>query len=104
MEESIQNEYDYSQQSFSGTNQLQLTQLRSEYGINNTDYRHVAGTMFWVRSLPLIRFFTKHSPLNIRKTLESGNVMDENTGTITHAWERMLSWIITEQGYTIKGF
>ncbi|HKO82396.1 MAG TPA: rhamnan synthesis F family protein [Chitinophagaceae bacterium] len=104
MQESIQNEYDYSQQSFRGTNQLQLTQLRSEYGIKNTDYRHVAGTMFWVRSLPLISFFTKHSPLNIRKTLESGNVMDENTGTITHAWERMLSWIITEQGYTIKGF
>lgn len=102
--ESVRNEYDYSQQSFSGNNKSQLTQLRSEYGVNNADYRHVAGTMFWVRSLPLVSFFKKHSPLDIRKTLEEGNVMDENTGTITHAWERMLSWIVSEQGYTIKGF
>ena len=101
--DSIRNEYDQSQKSFIGNNQTQLSQLRSEYGVNGIDYRHVAGTMFWVRSLPLVSFFRKHSPLDIRKTLEEGNVMDENTGTITHAWERMLSWIITEQGYTIKG-
>lgn len=102
--ESVRNEYDYSQQSFSGNNKSQLTQLRSDYGVNNTDYRHVAGTMFWARSLPLVSFFRKHSPLDIRKTLEEGNVMDEITGTVTHAWERMLSWIVSEQGYTIKGF
>jgi lipopolysaccharide biosynthesis protein len=102
--DSIRNEYDQSQKSFIGNNQAQLAQLRSEYGVNNTGYRHVAGTMFWVRSLPLVSFFRKHSPLDIRKKLERGNVMDENTGTITHAWERMLSWIISEQGYTIKGF
>lgn len=102
--DSIRNEYDESKKSFIGNNLTQLSQLRSEYEIDNTDCRHVAGTMFWVRSLPLVSFFRKHSPLDIRRTLERGNVMDENTGTLTHAWERMLSWIITEQGYTIKGF
>ncbi len=102
--DSIQNEYDHSKKSFISNNQAQLTKLKSEFGINNTNYCYAAGTMFWVRSLPLLTFFRKHSPLDIRKKLESGNVMDENTGTFTHAWERMLSWIITEQGYTIKGF
>jgi hypothetical protein len=60
--------------------------------------------MFWVRALPLINFFKEHAPLDIRRTLEPGNVMDETHGTYTHAWERMLSWLITEQGYHLKGF
>jgi lipopolysaccharide biosynthesis protein len=102
-EESIQNEYDHSRQSFISNNQIQLIQLRSEFDINNTDYRFVAGTMFWVRALPLLTFFTRHTPLDIRRSLEPGNVMDESSGTITHAWERMLSWLIIEQGYKLKG-
>lgn len=101
--DSIQNEYDHSKKSFISNNQVQLAQLRSEFGINNTDHRFVAGTMFWARALPLLSFFRKHHPLDIRKNLESGNVMDETSGTITHAWERMLSWIIIEEGYSIKG-
>jgi lipopolysaccharide biosynthesis protein len=101
--ESIRNEYDHSSKSFISNNQVQLTQLRSEFSINNTDCRYVAGTMFWARALPLLTFFRKHDPLVIRKNLEPGNVMDESTGTNTHAWERMLSWLIIEQGYNIKG-
>ena len=101
--ESIQNEYDHSKKSFVSNNQVQLTELRSEFGISNTDYRYIAGTMFWARSLPLLTFFRKYAPLDIRKGLEPGNVIDENNGTNTHAWERMLSWLIVEQGYTIKG-
>lgn len=101
--DSIRDEYDHSKKSFISNNRDQLTQLRSEFGISNMDYRYVAGTMFWARAVPLLTFFRKHAPLDIRKTLESGNVMDETSGTVTHAWERMLSWIINEQGYSIKG-
>jgi lipopolysaccharide biosynthesis protein len=101
--EAVQNEYDYARKSFISNNRIQLSRLRSEFGINNTDYRYVAGTMFWARSLPLSSFFKKHAPLDIRKNLEAGNVMDESNGTNTHAWERMLSWLIIEQGYNVKG-
>lgn len=101
--DSIQNEYDFKKQSFTSNNKIQLTQLRKEFGITETDYSYVAGTMFWVRSLPLITFFSKNAPLDIRKDLETGNVMDESKGTMTHAWERMLSWIIMQQGYNLKG-
>lgn len=101
--DSIYNEYDSSTQSFTSHNGPQLTSLRSELAVDNTDYRYVAGTMFWVRYQPLCTFFMEHPPLEIRKTLEKGNVLDETGGTITHAWERMLSWLIFAQGYTIKG-
>ena len=100
---SINNEYDGHLQSFISNNRSQLTQLRSDYRITSNDYRYVAGTMFWARSLPLLDFFSMHPPLEIRKTLEKGNVMDDHNGTTTHAWERLLSWLIFAQGYTIKG-
>lgn len=101
--ESILDEYDFSTLSFASNNKQQLTQLRAELAIDNTDFRYVAGTMFWVRSSPLLSFFNKYPPLEIRKTLEKGNVMDEKGGSITHAWERMLCWLIFAQGYTLKG-
>jgi lipopolysaccharide biosynthesis protein len=100
---SIINEYDHSLQSFISNNRSQLIQLRSELNINSTDYRYVAGTMFWARSLPLLDFFRKYPPLEIRKTLEKGNIMDETHGTNTHTWERLLTWLIFARGYTIKG-
>lgn len=101
--DSIRNEFDFRTQSFASNNRLQLERLRAEFNINTTDYRYVAGTMFWVRSSPLLDFFRKYPPLEIRRTLEKGNIMDETGGSITHAWERMLSWLIFAQGYTIKG-
>jgi lipopolysaccharide biosynthesis protein len=103
LSDSIRNEYDESLQSFVSNNGRHLTRLRQELKILNTDYRYVAGTMFWVRSSPLLDFFGRFPPLEIRKTLETGNVMDETAGTITHAWERLLTWLIFAQGYTIKG-
>ena len=101
--ERIQNEFDASTGSFASNNQDQLARLRNTYGFKNRYHRFVAGTMFWARAKPLLEFFTKYPPLDIRKELEPGNVIDENHGTNTHAWERMLSWIILEKGYQIKG-
>jgi lipopolysaccharide biosynthesis protein len=99
----INDEYNHDTQTFASNNRSQLTALRAALSIDNNDHRYVAGTMFWARASALVDFFRAHPPLDIRKTLEKGNVMDEKNGTNTHAWERMLSWLIFARGYTIKG-
>jgi len=63
----------------------------------------VAGTIFCCKWKPVQQFFTNNPPLKIRALLEKGNVQDTDNGTFTHSWERLFSWIITSQGYTIKG-
>ncbi|WP_431211979.1 hypothetical protein ACQ86N_40385 [Puia sp. P3] len=114
--DTIQNEHDPSSGTFSSSNRSLLNELVAKYGISDptqnptsqnspaeADYRYVAGTMFWVRAEPLAAFFKKYAPLDIRRTLEKGNVMDENRGSNAHAWERMLSWLIFAQNFNIKG-
>ncbi len=88
---------------FTGVNGKILHQLVKKYTINPSSYEFVAGTMFWARVLPLRSFFSQFDPLDIRKTLEDGNVIDNFSGTVTHSWERVLSWIITGKGLSIKG-
>jgi lipopolysaccharide biosynthesis protein len=100
--ESVNNEYDYILQTYKSNNKSQLEKLQTEFQINVRDHRYIAGAMFWARSLPLVDFFRKYHPLQIRSTLEKGNIMDEKEGTNTHAWERLLSWLVTAQGYSIK--
>jgi len=100
--DSLQNEYDPSRASFISTNAPLLTELKAAYRLNNDDYRYVAGTMFWARSAPMLRFFRNYPPLQIRSTLEKGNVLDEKAGSRTHSWERLFSWLIFAQGYTLS--
>jgi lipopolysaccharide biosynthesis protein len=59
--------------------------------------------MFWSRASSVITFFGRHSPLAVRATLEKGNVLDHQQGSMAHAWERMLSWVVLNQGLQIKG-
>ncbi len=87
--------------SFTGNNALQLETLSEQYKIHPTHPGFVAGTMFWTRARPLLDFFRSHDPLAIRATLEYGNVIDNFSGTTTHAWERLLSWIVTSKGFSI---
>jgi lipopolysaccharide biosynthesis protein len=101
--DTIRNEYDPDKRSFVSKNQDLLTQLQPEYNIVTKDHRYVAGTMFWARWHPLFEFFKEHPPLDIRKTLERGNIMDDSFGTFTHSWERLLTWLIFTKGYKIKG-
>ncbi|MDE3250362.1 MAG: hypothetical protein KGO82_16995 [Bacteroidota bacterium] len=86
---------------FSGKNGAKLELLCKKYQLCPPNPRFVAGTMFWARALPLLDFFRNHDPLAIRATLECGNVIDNFSGTTTHAWERLLSWIITSKGLSI---
>ncbi|HKZ65699.1 MAG TPA: rhamnan synthesis F family protein, partial [Chitinophagaceae bacterium] len=88
---------------FIGNNKNMLNNLLKNYQINPPSFAFVAGTMFWARAKPMKDFFCYNSPLEIRKELEDGNVLDNFSGTITHSWERILSWIITGKGFLIKG-
>jgi lipopolysaccharide biosynthesis protein len=68
---------------------------------DNSDF--IAGTMFWVRAKPFLGFFAKHEPLALAAELETGDPQDTQGPTRTHAWERLFGYIVTSQGYTIRG-
>jgi lipopolysaccharide biosynthesis protein len=99
----IKNEYDKKTQNFNCTSTQVLKALIQQYGFTSKNFCFVGGTMFWVRAEIFNNFFLNHEPLSIRGRLESGNVLDDKFGTQTHAWERMLTWIALNQGYSIKG-
>ena len=88
---------------FTGMNGTLLERLLVSYDIKPASFEFVGGTMFWARATPLLEFFMRHNPLEIRKELENGNVIDNFSGTTTHSWERLLSWIVTAEKFYIKG-
>lgn len=101
--EFIVNEYNKKTDAFNCTSNQILKQLIKDYSLQLKTYDYVGGTMFWIRAEIFNSFFKKHSALQIRSTLENGNVLDHHAGTVTHSWERMLSWIASHNGYDIKG-
>lgn len=102
-QEFILNEYNRKTGNFNCTNNLILKQLIEEYSFKLKTHNYVGGTIFWIKAEIFNRFFKRYSPIEIRATLEKGNVLDTFKGTNTHSWERMLSWIAIDQGYDIKG-
>ena len=96
MKEKVQDRY------FIGNNGPIMNELVGKYNIECASFDYVAGTIFWAKATPLMSFFKNHDPLIIRASLEEGNVLDNFKGTHSHSWERLLSWIITSQGYSIK--
>ncbi|MBC3538717.1 rhamnan synthesis F family protein [Rufibacter sediminis] len=99
----IMNEWDAQQNKFKTINNDKILELKSKYQINPSSYEFAAGTMFWAKSDPLKNFFSKYSPLEIRSTLEKGNVLDHHFGTNAHSWERLLSWIALGETKKIEG-
>ena len=93
----------FEENKFSGINGQLLDGLVLTYGLRPDYFEFVAGTMFWVRAAPLLQFFGRFNPLEIRKQLENGNVIDNFSGTVTHSWERLLSWIVTSNKMFITG-
>lgn len=89
---------------FATTNSELLGKLAEQYGIRVKDHRFVAGTMFWIRTAVLRRFFDHGLAPAVRATLEAGNVLDHEQGTVTHCWERLFSWIATAENFLIKEF
>jgi hypothetical protein len=100
--DTIRYEYDPARQTFISNNRDLLTHACDAFGIRTPDYHYVAGTMFLARAKPVLEFFRTYRPLDIRGSLEKGNITDESAGSNTHTWERLLSWLIFAQGYTIK--
>lgn len=80
-----------------------ISPLLAAYRLNQKDETFVGGTMFWVRSSIFEVFFNEFSPLSIRTTLEKGNVTDNKEPRQTHAWERILCWIVASKGLKISG-
>lgn len=100
----IKSEYDQASKQFNTNNNDLLRKLLKDYELHPPmPYSFVAGTIFCCKWDPLKTFFLKNDPLKIRSRLEKGNVQDMEQGTLTHSWERIFSWIITSQGYLIKG-
>jgi lipopolysaccharide biosynthesis protein len=97
------NEYDAKTGQYACTSNRELQLLRKDYGIRANNHSFIGGTMFWCRASVYKNFFSRHSPLAIRATLEKGNVLDHHQGSLSHAWERMLSWIALNEGLQIKG-
>ncbi len=95
-------EYDHGTGLFKSNNRSLLPGLLEHYQIKPATYQFATGTMFWFRMAPAAIFFKKVNPLAIRAQLETGNITDEQAGTYTHSWERLLSWMITAQHYLIK--
>jgi lipopolysaccharide biosynthesis protein len=99
----IRNEY-LGNGNFTTNNSDLLAGLMTRYALPDHDLRFVGGTMFWIRTSLLRKFFSPGQALAVRATLEAGNVLDHEHGTKTHCWERIFSWIATSADYKIKEF
>jgi lipopolysaccharide biosynthesis protein len=102
-EELIKNEFDPDKDKFTCTSSAQIFSYIKRYKLNVSDYKFAAGTIFWIRTSILQKFFSVNPPLMIRKELEKGNSLDFDKGTNIHAWERLFSFIANSQGYKTIG-
>jgi lipopolysaccharide biosynthesis protein len=101
--ECIFSEYVKEKDVFSTVNNDLLKIYSLKYNIGSGNYEFIAGTMFWSRSSIIEKFFSNYSPLEMRKNLERGNVLDNFKGTHTHTIERLLGFLAGTYGYKIYG-
>jgi Rhamnan synthesis protein F len=99
----LKNEYVKYQKRFNTTNHSILLRLMNKFSLRCKSHNYIGGTIFMARSEIFSRFFSWHSPLEIRESLETGNVLDLDKGTNTHSWERLLCFIASAQGYKVTG-
>lgn len=84
-------------------NKQKILALAKEYDLCSPNLDFIGGTMFWVRESIFKDFFKKNDPLQIRVSLERGNVLDDLGPTITHSWERLFGWVVSTYGFKIAG-
>jgi lipopolysaccharide biosynthesis protein len=99
----IKNEYDADKDGFNCTSSENLKSYMKKYQLKVTDYNFAAGTIFWIKTSILKKFFSVNTPLAVRQELEKGNALDFDKGTNIHAWERLFSFIAFSQGFKTKG-
>jgi lipopolysaccharide biosynthesis protein len=99
----VQSEFDDVSNQLETTNRIKIDELIKNFNLTIADYTFVAGTMFWIRSGIVTKFFSKFSPLRCREVLEEGDFTDQYEGTYTHSWERIFCWLATSQNFKVKG-
>jgi lipopolysaccharide biosynthesis protein len=100
--EYIINEYESETDTFRNNDHLSK-KLIQQFGIAIKNYDFLGGSIYWIRSSIIEKFFKQHHPIQVRENLEAGNVLDLYGERLTHTWERMFSWITANEGYVIKG-
>jgi hypothetical protein len=88
---------------FEGLNKGKIEELKSMLGIKTNNKRFIGGTMFWVK-YPIIKtYFNTYAIKKISYMLESGYFTDYETGTYTHALERIFGYMVSDSNKTIEG-
>lgn len=100
--EFLLNEYDEKKRAFDSQNSKKIEMLLRQFNMRPPSHSFIGGTMFWGRTNVFRDFFSRFPPLECRKILENGNVLDIKSGTFIHAWERLFSWIALSSDYEIK--
>jgi lipopolysaccharide biosynthesis protein len=85
------------------TNKPLIDEYCQRLGVKMVNTQFVAGTMFWVRASPFLKVFQEHDPLALAAELPQGASNDEKQPQRPHALERVFSFIMTGQGYYIRG-
>jgi hypothetical protein len=99
----LKNEYSRSQKKFDTTNNTILQELLDGYNIRPDSFDYIGGTIFIARHEAFQDFFINNRPLAIREKLEEGNVLDLESGTYTHSWERLFCFIPQAKGFKVAG-
>jgi hypothetical protein len=99
----LKNEYVISRKIFNTTNDKILRELLLKYALSPTRFNYIGGTIFITKDAPFRSFFANHPPLWAREDLEEGNVLDLESGTYTHSWERLFCFIPQAQGLKVVG-
>jgi len=69
----------------------------NQLNLRLNDYSFVGGTMFWSHTKYYRPLFERIDIMDLITHFESGNVLDLEAASLTHAWERLLSYVITGQ-------
>lgn len=98
----IINEYNNATGTFSNNNQLSKN-LNIHSGMSIENYDFSGGSMYWLKSSLIEKFFTKNHPILMRENLEAGIVLDHHEEKLVNTLERIFSRAATNEGLTIKG-
>jgi lipopolysaccharide biosynthesis protein len=99
----IKNEFDEKKKQMDTTNSKKIEELLKKFHLTVNSYIFIAGTMFWIRSEIIKKFFSVYPALECRAMLEDGDSSDQHEGRYTHTWERIFCWLANDQGYSLKG-
>ena len=74
-----------------------------KFSVDKKSVKFIGGTMFWISGDILYDFFSKNDPEELITEMESGSFTDAQSGTKTHAFERVFGLIVLNYGKKILG-